>query len=126
MSYPGKRETKWDANSDYRVTMIDAADVTNGYTTRTVGFSIPVNRKVKLEFAVFQDVGLTVPSATATLGRASKGDILSSHPLAALQGYSEPTTDEIGEIPLPRKVEYLFKSFNQSGCDPRNSTQMPK
>ena len=66
----------------YRVAMDDAADVTGGGTTQTVGFTVKnfVNKaidfKTKLVFAVNDDIGLTQPSSDATLNTATAGTIL--------------------------------------------------
>ena len=65
------------------VSMLDAANVTGGGTTQTVGFSLvnlsgkAVREQVLLQFAVFDDAALSVSAANATLNTASKGTIVS-------------------------------------------------
>lgn len=71
--------------------MNDAADVGGGGTTQTVGFQMKdsagsdVAGQKMMEFAVFDDVGLSVPSAAATLGTVADGTIIAGEGSAALK-----------------------------------------
>jgi hypothetical protein len=83
-----------------KVKLIDAANVTGGGTTQTVGFSltdindVPIKLQTPVEFAVFNEQWGVTPATSAVLGTAVKGTILGGDGTAALK----VLTDANGEF----------------------------
>ena len=81
----------------YRAVMLGAGDVGSGGTTQEVGFQIKdtdgnnVALEVVLEFAAFDDVDLSVPAVSATLGTVIDGTIIAGEPSAALKVKTDAT-----------------------------------
>jgi hypothetical protein len=71
--------------------IVDAADVTGGGTTQTVGLQLkdasgnPVAQEITLEFAVFNDAELSIPAINAILSTATSGVIVAGDGTAALK-----------------------------------------
>jgi hypothetical protein len=76
---------------NYFIKMFDAADVPGVDTTQLVGFRIEeedTRRMLEdalIEYAVFDDAGLTIPSVIATLGNVQEGTILAGEGTNALK-----------------------------------------
>ena len=83
-----------------KMKLLDAANVTGGGTTRTVGFiltdinDVPIKVSQVLQFAAFDDTDLTDPATNATLDTATKGTIIGGAGTPALK----VKTDSNGEF----------------------------